>query len=118
MLVDLVDVEAGIRLQGDVVDCVEDVAVADGAVVDVLHRLHARCGEGEVFLTVCGVAAGFVEGFELCHEAAVEGEEVVIGLHEGDCCGDFLRIVGPDAGVVDQGAGKVVVGSVVGVEHG
>ena len=63
-LVDFVDVEAGVYLQGDVVDCVEDVACFAGPGGG---GLHAGGREGEVFGAVVGEAAGLVEGVELCH---------------------------------------------------
>ena len=39
-------------------------------------------------------------------------------MDEGDGGGGFLRVVATDARVVDHGARDVVVGWVVGVEHG
>lgn len=67
LLVDLVDVEAGVNFEGFGVDEVEDEAglVGGAGVVEEEGRLGAWRREGEVFGAVVGVAAGFVEGVEL-----------------------------------------------------
>ena len=63
LLIDLVDVEAGVHFQSGVVDLVEDVAVCFRGEVEVFGGLVAGWGEGEVGFSEGGVAAGFVEGF-------------------------------------------------------
>ena len=60
LLVDFVDVEAGIVGQGCGVDHVEDVAVGFTGVVEKHRCLVSWWWEGEVFFSEVGVSAGFV----------------------------------------------------------
>ena len=57
LLVDFVDVEAGVYGEGGVVDHVEDVAVGFAGEVEVFGWLIARWGKGEIFISESGVAA-------------------------------------------------------------
>ena len=68
LLVDFVDVEAGVVHQGGIVDHVEDVAVGFAGEVEEYCGLVSRRWEGEVFVAEGGVSAGFVETFELGNE--------------------------------------------------
>lgn len=76
LLVDFVDVEAGVVGQGGIVNQIEDVAIGFAGVVEEYGWLVSRGWEGEVFFAEGGVSAGFVEIFKL-------GEERVIELEEG-----------------------------------
>ena len=116
LLVDLVDVEARVYRQDGFVQAVEDVALGLRA-VDAQRRLGARRGESKILGAEVGVAAGLVERGHLVEEGAVEVEEGGLAEHEGQRGGFLLRVVGADGRVVDQPAGHIVVGRVVGVEH-
>ena len=100
LLIDLVDVEAGVDGQKGVVEHGEDVA---GGVVEEFGGLVARWGEGEVGVAEGGVAAGLVEGGDLGEECRVEVEDVLVCFDEG-VGDDFFLGVGEvaDDGVVDQ----------------
>lgn len=74
LLVDFVDVEAGIVGQGGVVDQVKNIAVAFGGEVEVFGWLVSRRREGEVLFSQVGVSAGFIETVELSDERLVELE--------------------------------------------
>ena len=103
LLVHFVDVEAGVVGQGGVVDQVEDVAVGFARVVEEDGRLFAGWGEGEVFFAVVGVAAGFVEPFELGEEGVVEFEQGLVLQDKGYGGGLFGRVNElTDARVIDE----------------
>ena len=103
LLVDFVNVEARVVGQGGVVDHVEDVAGGLAGVVEVDGGLVAGGGEGEVFFAVVGVAAGFVERFELGEEGVVELEHGLVFQHVGYGGGFFRRVVElADARVIDE----------------
>ena len=93
LLVDFVDVEAGVVLQGGVVDHIEDVAVGFAGVVEKHGWLVSGRWEGEVFFSVFGIAAGLVKTFELGEERVVELEEGLIFQNEGYGRDLFLCVV-------------------------
>ena len=93
LLVDFVDVEAGVVGQGGIIDQIEDVAVGFTGVVEEYGWLIARRWEGEVFFAEVSVSAGFVETFELGEERGIEFEEGLIFEDKGDRCDLLLCVV-------------------------
>lgn len=89
LLVDFVNVEAGVYGQRGVVDHAEDVAIGFAGEIEEFGGLVAGWGEGEVFFAESGVAAGLVERFEGGENGGVEVEDVLVGENVGDCY-DFL----------------------------
>ena len=103
LLIDFVDVEAGIVCQGGIVNHVEDIAVGFAGVVEKHCWLVSRRWEGEVFLSYVGVSARFIETFELSKERGIELEEGLVLDDEGYGCDLLLCVVElADARVVDE----------------
>ena len=92
LLVDFVDVEAGVVGQGGVVDQVQDIAVAFGGEVEVFRGLVSRRREREVFFSEVCVSAGFIETVDLIEERLIELEEGLV-LHNKGHRGDFFLCV-------------------------
>ena len=60
LLVDFVDIEARVDLQGGIVDQVKHIAIRLARVVEERGGLNARGWVLEVFLAVSGIATGLV----------------------------------------------------------
>lgn len=102
LLVDFVDVEAGVVGQGGGVDQVEDVAVGFAGEVEEYGWLVSGRGKSQVFFSKVGVSAGFVEAFEFGEERVVELEKGLVLDNEGYGCDLLLRVVElADTRVVD-----------------
>ena len=93
LLVDFVNVEAGVVGQGSIVNQIEDVAVGFAGVVEEYGWLVSGGWEGEVFFAEVGVSAGFVETFKLGEERVVELEEGLVFENERYSCDLLLCVV-------------------------
>ena len=93
LLVDFVDVEAGVVGQGGIVNQIEDVAVSFAGVVEEYGWLVSGGWEGEVFFAEVGVSAGFVETLKLGEERVVELEEGLVFENERYGCDLLLCVV-------------------------
>ena len=78
LLVDFVNVEAGVVCQGSIIDHVENVAVGFAGVIEEYSGLVAGRWEGKIFFPQVGISAGFVKTFKLGDERVVEFEEGLI----------------------------------------
>lgn len=105
LLIDFVDVETGVDCQSRVVDHVEDVAISLTGKIEEHCWLISGRGEGQVFFSEVGVAAGLVETFDLSEERFIELEKGLVLQNKGYGCDLFLGVVElADDGVVDQRA--------------
>lgn len=102
LLVDFVDVEAGVVCQGGIIDHVENIAVGFAGVVEEYGWLVSGRWECEVLFSEVGVSAGLVETFELGEERGIELKEGLV-LHDEGYGSDLLLCVVElaDARVID-----------------
>lgn len=93
LLVDFVDVEAGVVGQRGLIDHIEDVTVGFAGVVEEYGWLVSGGWECEIFLAEGSVSAGLVKTFKLGKERVIELEKSLVFEDEGDGCDLFLCIV-------------------------
>ena len=116
-MVDSINIEAWIDVEGFREDQVEDVTAFRG-LVGWDDGLVARRGKLQVSFGKVGIAATLVERFQLGHESIVEIEKVGILLDERHSRHFLLNIIElANARVVDEGTREIIVRSVVLIKH-